>query len=164
MFLIALCLSIVLEAITRLIDPPVITNPKLILIVGSLGLASNLAGFFVLGGHGHSHGHEEHDHSHDVIRAAEEGHGHADAVHEHAVEENTAEEGSAGEVFPEALISKVKSKMGQTTRLTSRPKSLPILGNVLNHWAEPRAEHHLADILDTTLMTLASTLLASGRR
>lgn len=37
-FLIALCLSIVLEAITRLIDPPEISNPKLILIVGSLGL------------------------------------------------------------------------------------------------------------------------------
>src|SRR5271169_3320000 len=78
-FLIALCLSIVLEAITRLIDPPEISNPMLILIVGSLGLVSNLAGFFVLGGHGHSHGTEEHeherDHSHahgDKIRTAEE--------------------------------------------------------------------------------------------
>lgn len=77
MFLIALCLSILLEAVTRFIDPPEVGNPKLILIVGSLGLASNLVGFLVLGGHGHSHGHEDehegHVHEHDEIDAAEEG-------------------------------------------------------------------------------------------
>jgi solute carrier family 30 (zinc transporter), member 1 len=78
-FLIALCLSIVLEAITRLIDPPEIGNPQLILIVGCLGLVSNFAGFIVLGGHGHSHGAEEHDHEHgDKIRDAEEGDNHDD--------------------------------------------------------------------------------------
>jgi len=72
-FLIALCLSIILEAITRLLDPPEISNSKLILIVGSLGLASNLAGFFVLGGH--SHGETEHyDPVYDV-RTVEEGYG-----------------------------------------------------------------------------------------
>ena len=90
-----------MEAITRLIDPPAISNPVLILIVGSLGLASNLAGFFVLGGHGHSHGPEEHSHG-DEIRAAEEGHSHAGHVH------GDSEEGNVGEVFPEAIISKVK--------------------------------------------------------
>jgi zinc transporter 1 len=95
----------------------VITSPKLILIVGSLGLASNLAGFFVLGGHGHSHGSEEHDHEHDETRAAEEGHSHADGVHTHAVEEEFVEEGSPGDVFPEAVIAKVKSKTGQPTKL-----------------------------------------------
>lgn len=118
MFLIALCLSIVLEAITRLLDPPVITNPKLILIVGSLGLASNLAGFFVLGGHGHSHGPGEHDHSHDGVRDAEEGHAHADRIHSHAADEETAEEGNAGEVFPEAIVAKVQSQAVDATKLT----------------------------------------------
>ncbi|KFY02040.1 hypothetical protein V490_00667 [Pseudogymnoascus sp. VKM F-3557] len=72
-FLIALCLSIILEAITRLLDPPEISSSKLILIVGSLGLASNLAGFFVLGGH--SHGGTEHDDPVDNVRTAEEGDG-----------------------------------------------------------------------------------------
>lgn len=69
-----------LEAVTRFIDPPEVENPKLILIVGSLGLASNLVGFLVLGGHGHSHGHgDEHaehghaEHQHDDVDAAEEG-------------------------------------------------------------------------------------------
>jgi zinc transporter 1 len=115
--LIALCLSIVLEAITRLIDPPVINNAKLILIVGSLGLASNLAGFFVLGGHGHSHGPDEHEHSHDEIRAAEEGHSHGETTNTRGTEEGTIEEGGAGEVFPEAILAKVKSKANQNARL-----------------------------------------------
>merc|ERR1712093_83269 len=42
-------------------------------IVGSLGLASNLAGFFVLGGH--SHGETEHDDPVDDVRTVEEGYG-----------------------------------------------------------------------------------------
>jgi zinc transporter 1 len=78
-FLIALCLSIILEAITRLLDPPEISNSKLILIVSSLGLASNLAGFFVLGGHSHG----EHDDSVDDVRTVEEGYGgHTGAIKE----------------------------------------------------------------------------------
>ncbi len=117
-FLIALCLSIVLEAITRLIDPPVITNPMLILIVGSLGLASNLAGFFVLGGHGHSHGPDEHDHLHeDQIRDAEEGHIHA---HEDDTSGESAEvEAPYTEVIPEVVIAKVKSKVSPHIRFSS---------------------------------------------
>ncbi|KAK3496754.1 cation efflux protein [Neurospora hispaniola] len=92
-FLIALCVSIVLEALGRFINPPTIDNPKLILIVGSLGLASNLVGFVVLGGHGHSHGPGGHDHGHD-----EHTHGHADAhEHNHGYENSAvAEEGRAG--------------------------------------------------------------------
>jgi len=79
-FLIALCVSIILEAVTRLVEPPEITNPELILVVGCFGLASNLVGFFVLGGHGHDHGHGGHDHDHD------HDHDHAshDQSHDHA--------------------------------------------------------------------------------
>jgi len=118
-------MSIVLEAVTRLIDPPEISNPKLILIVGSLGLASNLAGFLVLGGHGHSHGGEGHEHSHgDEVRAAEEGHSHEHSDHSHDAQGHTAEEaighaGHAGEVFPEAVVAKMKSKSAQQLRFTA---------------------------------------------
>merc|ERR1711977_373696 len=67
------------EAITRLPDPPEISNSKLILIVGSLGLASNLAGFFILGGH--SHGETEDDGPVDDVRTVEEGNaGHSGAI------------------------------------------------------------------------------------
>ncbi|KAL2755794.1 hypothetical protein ACRALDRAFT_1043153 [Sodiomyces alcalophilus JCM 7366] len=81
-FLIALCVSIILEAITRFFDPPDIENPKLILIVGSVGLASNLLGFVILGGHGH-----DHDHGHV---------GHEEAGHDHPIsDEHAVEEGRA---------------------------------------------------------------------
>lgn len=78
-FLIALCITIALEALPRLFNPPVIENAALILYVGCAGLASNLVGFFVLGGFGHGHSHDDHeghDHSHDDLHNAEEGHSH----------------------------------------------------------------------------------------
>ncbi|CAA7266514.1 unnamed protein product [Cyclocybe aegerita] len=61
-FLLALCLSISLEAIGRFFTTPDISNPKLVVIVGSLGLASNIVGLFLFHEHGHSHGHS-HSHS-----------------------------------------------------------------------------------------------------
>ena len=93
-FLIALCLSIVLESITRFIDPPEIQNPKLILIVGCFGLASNLVGFFVLGGHGHF----DHHTQEDVVRSAEEGH--------YGTLDSAADEGPATDVLPEVAIAR----------------------------------------------------------
>jgi len=124
-FLIALCLSIVIEAIQRLIDPPDISNPKLILIVGCLGLASNLGGFIVLGGHGHSHGPEGHSHG-DAISAAEEGHSHEHGHghdhshdgHTHGHSDNEDDE-NIGSVFPEAVVAKAKSKSSQHLRFSS---------------------------------------------
>lgn len=67
-FLIALCVTIGLEAVGRCISPPEITNPKLIVLVGSLGLASNIVGLFLFHEHGHSHG----DHSHGAIALPED--------------------------------------------------------------------------------------------
>ncbi|SPO02136.1 related to cobalt accumulation protein COT1 [Cephalotrichum gorgonifer] len=79
-FLIALCVSIVLEAVTRFFDPPEIENPKVMLIVGCFGLASNLVGFVILGGHGHGH-----DHGHDEGDNHAHGHGHHHD-HDHGIE------------------------------------------------------------------------------
>lgn len=113
-FLIALCISIILEAITRFIEPQEVSNPKLILIVGCCGLTSNLVGFLVLGGHGHDHGHgdqsheHEHDHghdhvhSHDDIAAAEEG-------RVTATQALLDESGSVGDVLPEAAIARARA-------------------------------------------------------
>lgn len=68
-FLIALCFTIFVEALQRLLDPPTIQNPKLVLIVGIAGLCSNLMGLAIFHDHGHSHNHshsdtESHGHSH----------------------------------------------------------------------------------------------------
>ncbi|KAI1384108.1 cation efflux protein [Hypoxylon trugodes] len=111
-FLIALCVSIILEAVTRLIEPQEVANPKLILIVGCFGLASNLAGFVVLGGHGHDHGDhshdEEHEHDHDHV------HKHDDVI---AAEEGRAtatdplidDNGPILEVLPETAIARARA-------------------------------------------------------
>ncbi|KAI0963787.1 hypothetical protein AcW1_000765 [Taiwanofungus camphoratus] len=57
-FLLALCFSIFLEAMVRLFSTPEISNPRVIVIVGSLGLASNIVGLFLFHEHGHTHGKE----------------------------------------------------------------------------------------------------------
>ncbi|EIW86646.1 cation efflux protein [Coniophora puteana RWD-64-598 SS2] len=71
-FLLALCFSITMEAIERFFSKPDVSNPKLVVIVGCLGLASNVVGLFLFHGklyiahhcshHGHGH---EHEHEHD---------------------------------------------------------------------------------------------------
>ncbi|KAI0030644.1 cation efflux protein [Vararia minispora EC-137] len=65
-FLLALCFSITMEAIERFFSVPEVGNPRLVVIVGSFGLASNLLGLFLFHehSHGHSHAHgNEDDHS-----------------------------------------------------------------------------------------------------
>ncbi|PFH55220.1 hypothetical protein XA68_10354 [Ophiocordyceps unilateralis] len=108
-FLIALCVSIVLEALTRFVEPPDISNPKLILIVGCAGLFSNLLGFVVLGGHGHGHSHDDH---------GEEGHDHS---HEHPHQDDVEpgrviadirgdvanQDGPVNDVLPEVVARRV---------------------------------------------------------
>ncbi|KAJ7913987.1 cation efflux protein [Mycena leptocephala] len=49
-FLLALCFSISLEALERFFSTPEISNPKLVIIVGCFGLASNLVGLFLFHG------------------------------------------------------------------------------------------------------------------
>ncbi|KAF8912735.1 cation efflux protein [Gymnopilus junonius] len=53
-FLLALCFSISLEAIGRFFSEPEISNPKLVVVVGSLGLASNIVGLFLFHEHEHA--------------------------------------------------------------------------------------------------------------
>ncbi|CAF1285097.1 unnamed protein product, partial [Adineta ricciae] len=80
-FLLALCLTIIFDAIKRYIQPEPIENPTLLLIVGSVGLGINIIGLFLFQGfHGHSHGgssdaDEAHGHSHNST-ARDHGHSH----------------------------------------------------------------------------------------
>lgn len=105
-FLVALCVTIFLEAIQRFVEPQEVSQPKYMLIVGCLGLGSNLLGLLLF--HDHSHGHAGGGHSHggenttDEINAAEHGHSHAD----HTRHEETTEESS-----PVAVGSPLKQKV-----------------------------------------------------
>ncbi|KAI5859659.1 cation efflux protein [Durotheca rogersii] len=115
-FLIALCVTIILDAMTRFIEPAEISQPVLILVVGCCGLASNLVGFLVLGGHGHDHGHghdeeHDHDHKHDDVSAAEEG-------RLDARQQFVDEDGPAMDVLPEVALARVSAANAapETTR------------------------------------------------
>lgn len=78
-FLLALCFSIFMEAIERFVNVTEVRNPKLVVVVGSLGLASNIVGLFLFHEHGHSHGGHSHSHgghSHGEVEAHDHSHTH----------------------------------------------------------------------------------------
>lgn len=55
-FLVALCMSIFLEAISRFFEPQEVSDPELVGVVGCFGLLSNLFGLALFREHSHSHG------------------------------------------------------------------------------------------------------------
>lgn len=93
-FLVALCLSIFLEAVQRFVEPQVISNPVLILCVGAAGLVSNLVGLVLFHEHGHSHSHGGGDSHGDVDVEA----------HSHSHSSNPTPE-RVGDLLPEEQLS-----------------------------------------------------------
>ncbi|TKA28146.1 hypothetical protein B0A50_04117 [Salinomyces thailandicus] len=119
-FLVALCVTIFLEAIQRFVEPQTVSNPKLVLIVGCLGLASNILGLFLFHDHshgpgGHSHGPE--GHSHDV-RDAEEGHAHSHDGHGHGTH---AANGNIVDELPQNKIAGWPKTQGAQTEASESP-------------------------------------------
>lgn len=82
-FLLALCFTIVIEALQRFFDPQEISQPKLVLVVGIAGLLSNGVGLVLFHEHGHSHGHG-HSHSSATIEDEEELVGETGHSHDHS--------------------------------------------------------------------------------
>ncbi|KAI1760767.1 cation efflux protein [Hypoxylon sp. FL1150] len=89
-FLLALGVSIFLQSIERFISIERIENPKLVLIMGCVGLTLNIISATLLHehhghdhGHGHGHGHgHNHSHAEDISHA--EGHNHTRDCHDHS--------------------------------------------------------------------------------
>ena len=101
-FLVALCVTIFLEAIQRFVEIKKVSQPKLILIVGCLGLASNILGLVLFHDHGHSHGPGGHSHGGEE-GAAEEGHGHS---HEEIESSRVADQaGNIADVLPQTRVA-----------------------------------------------------------
>lgn len=118
----ALCLSIFLEAIQRFVEPQVVSNPKLVLIVGCLGLLSNILGLFLFHEHGHSHGPGGHSHSggeSQAIHAAEEGHSHGPISGRDEHTDRIADEsGNVADVLPQTTVA----GWPKTTSASTGPK------------------------------------------
>jgi len=77
-FLLALCLSIAMEAFEKFMSPQLPNDPMLVLIVGASGLVVNILGLLMFGGHvghNHDHGHNDHKHSHASDTESVKSHG-----------------------------------------------------------------------------------------
>lgn len=145
-FLIALCMTIFLEAIQRLIEAPIITNPKLVAVVGAAGLASNILGLFLFHDHGHSHGGSGHSHSHGFDSIAEDeeaaigsshthssGHIHTDdsSFTQHMVDDSRP----IAEALPSSYVSRVSesARLLDSTEGSSLSNGYGSLGNSHSH-------------------------------
>ena len=110
-FLVALCLSIFLEAIQRFVEPQVVTNPMLVMIVGCCGFGFNLIGLFLFHNHSHSHGSHGHSHGHehgavDQVAAAEEGIHNGQVLGKDQETQAVADEnGNVADVLPQSAVA-----------------------------------------------------------
>lgn len=111
-FLVALCFTIFIEAIQRFIQPPVITNPKLILFVGTIGLISNIVGLFLFHDTEHAHGNSH-----------EEGHHHVADL-----EANTVHDGNERAHLQQRVASSGMASSSTTSLLSQNYKPGKILG------------------------------------
>lgn len=103
-FLIALCFSILVEALKRLVEVEKIENPKLLLIVGGVGLLINILGLALFHNHGHSHGGGG-GHGH--------GHSHGGGSHSHQNGDEGVE--PAGDKEMKSLVTKTTQNNGTAT-------------------------------------------------
>ncbi|CAO1632212.1 unnamed protein product [Parajaminaea phylloscopi] len=131
-FLLALCFSIFMEAIERFVNVTEVSNPRLVVIVGSLGLASNIVGLFLFHDHGHSHG--GHSHSHGSHSHGVEDHDHA---HSHAVEDNTGGNAKATSATAIPAQNRHKARASSVDGLLS--SSSKDVGSLYGHPAQTRA-------------------------
>ncbi|CAG2258158.1 SLC30A1 [Mytilus edulis] len=135
-FLIALCFSILVESLKRLVEIEEIKDPKLLLIVGSLGLAVNLIGLCLFHEHGHSHGGGSHSHSHEkvaLVDKAENGHvknSNGKHSHGHGHSHTSALENSA-EIDGVVIEMEDDPQTASGSQLNMRGVFLHVLGDAL---------------------------------
>lgn len=151
-FLLALCFSIFMEALERLLNRPRITNPSLVMIVGSFGLLSNIIGLFLF--HGHSHGHA-HGHEHAVAGDGEDDdHAHA---HHHHHDVETPDELSGHPAASRALVVRTAQSLrepDERRRLLDAPRTYGA--------AEPTRVRRLSESLEETHRDVKKHRQATG--
>ncbi|OLL22740.1 Zinc homeostasis factor 1 [Neolecta irregularis DAH-3] len=117
-FLLALCLSIFLEAVQRFFEPQEISNPKLVLIVGCAGLASNLIGLVLF--HEHGHGHQQY---HGAVEESDSG---------------PVDRGDIESVLPSTIVQSIARPRQVSTRPRSRHTSFASADSIYLHPSQSR--------------------------
>lgn len=136
-FLLALCFTIVIEAIQRFFAPPEISSPRLVLVVGVAGLLSNGVGLLLFHEHGHSHGHG-HSHSHDEEMGHSHAASHGAVTHSHSTTPSPSNALGISEYLPDNVVERYHEE----TPLVAKPKKklmnmegvwLHVLGDALGN-------------------------------
>ncbi|KAJ3096097.1 hypothetical protein HDU97_006219 [Phlyctochytrium planicorne] len=141
-FLLALCFTLIIEAIQRLVEPAHVANPLLVLIVGCVGLANNCIGMFMFHGNGFvkacqlnwlqitdtltdtlTHSHE---HTHLDEHAHEHGHDHHHDVHHDDHDDHRNNETEKSQNILEAKDEKKKDDIDVTQRLVKEGARLAV--------------------------------------
>ena len=99
-FLIALCFSILVESLKRIVEPESITNPILVLIVGTIGLVVNVIGLILFHRHGHGHSHGKKSELNDLLQEQNGANG-IDRKSSHSGSEEESETSNSG--IPEGM-------------------------------------------------------------
>lgn len=120
-FLLALCFSIITEAIQRFFEPQVVSNPKLILIVGIAGLISNGVGLVLFHEHGHSHGHSHSHGSADEEQEVGHAHGHSHASSSYA--DSNASQTDISEYLPDNVVGRIDERSNLVPKENEHQKS-----------------------------------------
>ena len=119
-FLVALCLSIFLEAIQRFVEPQEVSQPKLVLIVGCFGLASNILGLVLFHDHSHGHDHGHEQETQDGQSAAEQGQA---ANTDGGTNAITNPSGNVADVLPQTVVGAwPKLTLGSEARNMTPPR------------------------------------------
>lgn len=132
-FLLALCFTIVIEAIQRFFDPQEIAQPKLVLVVGVAGLLSNGVGLVLFHEHGHSHGH-----SHSLANTEDDETNIGGDGHSHSHSSSAVDNGSAtdlSEYMPNAVVERIDERLNlipKESKKIKKKKSMNMEGVFLH--------------------------------
>ncbi|KAI4602491.1 hypothetical protein KJ359_009735 [Pestalotiopsis sp. 9143b] len=118
-FLLALGVSIFLQSIERFVSLQHVEDPKLVLIMGCIGLTINVLSAALLGhdhhGHDHGHGHDHASHDHELGQSHshdhDHGHAHMDGAGDHTR--------SSGHVHEEGISHAHDGPHGQASARSS---------------------------------------------
>ncbi|KAL7899422.1 Cd2+/Zn2+ transporter protein [Trichoderma sp. SZMC 28014] len=110
-FLLALGVSILVQAIERFVNVTVVDQPKIVLIIGSIGLGLNLLVLSFLHEHDHDHGHNR-DHGHEHVHEHEHDHDRNSGHRQETLHEEDAATKSNGGAAPEPEARSVSTSSG----------------------------------------------------
>ncbi|KAL6935638.1 hypothetical protein ACO0R3_000690 [Hanseniaspora guilliermondii] len=132
-FLIALCVSIFIEAVQRFFEPQEIGNPKLVLGVGVAGLISNFIGLILFHEHGHGHSHSHGGTSHSSPQLEDlETHGHD---HSHASI-------SINDIMPDTIVHRASQALGTRPSVSAEHEPLLVNDSKANYGSHESGHSH----------------------